>query len=72
MESDSTEHNNSAYLLDIRNLGKKYLRGLRDQSLDKKPMFYRPSILHDTVEVLIKLTGLRMILTYRTMAAWMT
>ena len=64
--------NNSAYLLEIRNLGGKYLRNLGDYFLDKKPIFHPLSSLHDTVELSINLTGLRMILTYCTMAASMT
>ena len=46
MDSDSAEENNSAYLLDIRNLGGKYLRSLGDHSLDKKLIFHRLSSLH--------------------------
>jgi hypothetical protein len=72
MGSDSTEDNNSACLLDIRNLGGKYLGNLGDHFLDKKLIFHSLSSLHDIVKVSINLTGLRMILTYRTTAASMT
>ena len=59
MDSDSAEENNSAYLLDIRNLAGKYSRCLGDHSLDKKLNFHRLSSLHDTVEGLINATGVR-------------